>query len=121
METMEQISYSCEEERTYSMLCHLSALSGLIIPFGHFLGPLVIWLIKKDQYAEVDRQGKDALNFQLSLTIYLVIAAFLIILVVGLVLLPVIFLFGLAYSIIASVKSSNCERFEYPLTIKIFN
>ena len=121
MENMEQINYSCEEERTYSMLCHLSALSGLIIPFGHFLGPLVIWLIKKNQYAEVDRQGKDALNFQLSMTIYLVIAAFLVILLIGFILIPTILLCGLICSIIAAVKSSNCERFEYPLTIKLIN
>ncbi|BDX38304.1 orotate phosphoribosyltransferase [Tenuifilaceae bacterium CYCD] len=121
MESMEQINYSCEEERTYSMLCHLSALSGLIIPFGHILGPLVIWLIKKDQYTEVNRQGKAALNFHISLTIYAMIAGILVILLIGFVLLPLIFLFGLTCTIIAAVKSSNCERFEYPLTIQLIN
>jgi len=116
---MENINYTSNDERTYSMLCHLSALSGLIIPFGNVMGPLVFWLLKKDEYPEVDRQGKAALNFQLSLTIYSIIAAILIVILVGFVLLGAIFLFGLIMTIVASVKSSNGERFEYPLSINL--
>jgi uncharacterized Tic20 family protein len=116
---MENINYTSNDERTYSMLCHLSALSGLIIPFGNVIGPLVLWLLKKDEYPEVDRQGKAALNFQLSLTIYSIIAAILIVILVGFVLLGAIFLFGLIMTIVASVKSSNGERFEYPLSINL--
>ena len=116
---MENINYTSNDERTYSMLCHLSALSGLIIPFGNVNGPLVFWLLKKDEYPEVDRQGKAALNFQLSLTIYSIIAAILIVILVGFVLLGAIFLFGLIMTIVASVKSSNGERFEYPLSINL--
>lgn len=116
---MEQINYINNDERTFSMLCHLSALSGLIVPFGHIIGPLVFWLLKKDEYAEVDRQGKAALNFQLSLTIYSVIAGILVIFLVGFILLAAIFIFGLIMTIIASVKSSNGEYFEYPLSINL--
>lgn len=116
---MEKISYTSSDERNFSMLCHLSALLGLVIPFGHIIGPLVFWLLKKDEYPEVDRQGKDALNFQLSLTIYAIVAGILVIILVGFVLLGAIFLFGLIMTIIASVKSSNGERFEYPLSLKL--
>lgn len=116
---MENINYTNNDERIFSMLCHLTALSGLIIPFGHIIGPLVVWLLKKDEYPEVDRQGKAALNFQLSLTIYSIIAGILVIVLVGFVLLGAIFLFGLIMTIVASVKSSNGERFEYPLTINL--
>ncbi|HDP74500.1 MAG TPA: DUF4870 domain-containing protein [Bacteroidales bacterium] len=116
---MENINYSCNDERTFSMLCHLSALSGLIIPFGNVIGPLVFWLLKKDEYPEVDRQGKAALNFQLSLTIYSIIAGILVIILIGFVLLGAIYLFGLIMTIVASVKSSNGERFEYPLSLKL--
>jgi hypothetical protein len=118
---MENINYTCNDERTFSMLCHLSALSGLIIPFGHIIVPLVIWLLKKDEFPEVYRQGKAALNFQLSLTIYSIIAGILVIILVGFVLLGAIFLFGLIMTIVASVKSSNGERFEYPLSINLIN
>lgn len=116
---MENITYTSNDERTFSMLCHLSALSGLIIPFGHIIGPLVVWLLKKEEFPEVDRQGKAALNFQLSLTIYSIIAGILVIFLVGFVLLGAIFLLGLILTIIASVKSSNGERFEYPLSINL--
>ncbi|MEY1639508.1 DUF4870 domain-containing protein [Tenuifilum osseticum] len=116
---MENITYTSNDERTFSMLCHLSALSGLIIPFGHIIGPLVVWLLKKEEFPEVDRQGKAALNFQLSLTIYSIVAGILVIFLVGFVLLGAIFLLGLILTIIASVKSSNGERFEYPLSINL--
>ncbi len=118
---METISYINNEERTMSMLCHLSALAGLIIPFGFLLGPLVVWLIKKDQYTEVDRQGKDALNFQISMIIYMLISGILVLLVIGFVLLILLGIFNLVVVILAAVKSNNGERFEYPLSLKIIS
>lgn len=101
-----------------SMLCHLSALAMFVIPFGSILGPLIVWLVKKDQYPEVDRQGKDAINFHLSMLIYTLVAVFLILILVGIMLLVVIGIFTLIMIIIASIKSNNGERFEYPLSIK---
>jgi len=118
---MEKITYSNDEERTFSMLCHLSALSGLIIPLGNIIGPLVFWLLKKDIYPEVDRQGKAALNFQLSVTIYAIIASILIFIIVGFVLLAIIAIFNIIMVIVASVKSSNGEYFEYPLSLNLIN
>ncbi|HOW20842.1 MAG TPA: DUF4870 domain-containing protein [Tenuifilaceae bacterium] len=114
---MEHINYTSENERTFAMLCHLSALAGCIIPLGHILGPLIVWLIKKDEFPEVDRQGKAALNFQLSVTIYGLIAGVLVILLVGFVLLAILAVFTLVLVIVASVKTANAEKFEYPLTI----
>ena len=64
-------------ERTFAMLCHLSALIGFFIPFGHIIGPLIIWLIKKDTSKLVDDQGRESLNFQISLTIYIFILTIL--------------------------------------------
>lgn len=55
------------EERQWGMFAHLATLIGLIIPLGSILGPLVIWLIKKDTMPFVEDQGKEAVNFQLSL------------------------------------------------------
>ena len=115
---MESIYYTNNEERTMSMLCHLSALAMFVIPFGSILGPLIVWLVKKDQYPEVDRQGKDAINFHLSMLIYTLVAVFLILILVGIMLLVVIGIFTLIMIIIASIKSNNGERFEYPLSIK---
>lgn len=118
---METISYVNNEERTMSMLCHLSALAGLLIPFGFLLGPLIVWLIKREQYAEVDRQGKDALNFQISMFIYMIISGILVLIVVGIILLVILGILNLVVIIVAAVKSNNGERFQYPLSLKIIS
>src|ERR1700680_445708 len=66
------------EARTWAMLCHLSSISGFIgVPFGHIVGPLIVWLVKKDQFPLVDDQGKESLNFQISMTIYGIVAGVL--------------------------------------------
>ncbi|MCF8309771.1 MAG: DUF4870 domain-containing protein, partial [Bacteroidales bacterium] len=78
------------EEKKWAMLVHFSALSGLVIPFGNLLGPLVVWLLKKDQSVFVDDQGKEALNFQLSMLIYSLISGLLVIVGIGIVLLVII-------------------------------
>jgi uncharacterized Tic20 family protein len=115
---MRDINYINSEEQTFSMLCHLSALAGYIIPFGNIIGPLIFWMMKKDQYPEVDRQGKDALNFQISLTIWVIVSAVLILLVIGIFLLIALGVLQLVIIIVAAVKSNNGERFRYPLTIE---
>jgi len=107
-----------KDTRTWSMLCHLAALIGYVFPFGNIMGPLIVWLIKKDDSAEVDRQGRKALNFQITWTIYLVASAILILLVIGLILLPAIGLAMLILVIVAAVKVNNGDDFKYPLTIK---
>jgi uncharacterized Tic20 family protein len=105
---------------TWGMLCHLSALAGFVgVPFGHILGPLVVWLVKKDEYAFVDDQGKEALNFQISILIYTVVSAFLILMCLGIVLLVLVQLFNFVMIIVASIKASNGEKFRYPLTLRL--
>jgi len=106
------------QERTWGMLCHLSALAGFIIPFGNIIGPLVIWLIKKDESPFVDDQGKESLNFQISITIYCLIAAVLILVIIGIFLLIGLGIFAIVMIIIAAVKANNGEKFRYPLTIR---
>lgn len=115
---MRDINYINSEEQTFSMLCHLSALAGYIVPFGNIIGPLIFWMMKKDQYPEVDKQGKDALNFQISLTIWVIVSAVLILLVIGIFLLIALGVLQLVIIIVAAVKSNNGERFKYPLTIE---
>lgn len=108
-----------QDARLYGMLCHLTALVGYIaIPFGHILGPLIVWLIKKDQYPFVDDQGKESLNFQLSLTIYAAISGVLICVLIGFVLLPAVYVFGLVMVIIASLQANQGVYYRYPLTIR---
>lgn len=105
------------ETQSWLIGVHLSALAAFIIPFGNILGPLVIWLIKREQMPEVDIHGKAVLNFQISLAIYFIIAAFTIIILIGFVLAPLVALFGLIMTIIGAVKASQGELFKYPLSI----
>jgi uncharacterized Tic20 family protein len=100
------------------MLCHLSALAGFIIPLGNVIGPLVIWMIKKDVYPLVDDQGKEALNFQISMTIYYIISCILILILIGIPLLIGLALFSLVVTIIAMVKASDGVAYRYPLSIR---
>ena len=109
------------QEKTWGMLCHLAALSGFIIPFGNIIGPLIIWLVKKEESEYVDKQGKESLNFQISVTIYALVAGILVLVVVGIFLLIVLGIAVLVLVIVASIKASNREEFSYPLTIRILN
>jgi uncharacterized Tic20 family protein len=106
------------DQNMWAMLCHLSALAGFIIPLGNVIGPLVIWMIKKDVYPLVDDQGKEALNFQISMTIYYIISCILILILIGIPLLIGLALFSLVVTIIAMVKASDGVAYRYPLSIR---
>ncbi len=100
------------------MLAHLSALAGFLIPFGNIIGPVVVWQIQKDKSAFVDYHGKEALNFQITMTIALGIALLLVILLIGLPILVVLGLVSVVFSILAGVKANNGEYYRYPFTFR---
>ncbi len=119
-----------QDEKTFGMLVHLSALAALILPsFGNIIGPLIVWLIKKDQSAWVDKQGKESLNFQISMSIYFIAASFIttllavtligipLALVIIIMLIP-LGIFWLVVVIMAAVRVSEGEDFHYPLCIR---
>ena len=109
-----------KKDRTWAMFCHLTALSVFIgIPFGNIIGPLVIWLIKRDEFAIVDEHGKESLNFQISLTIYAIISFFLCFALIGFLLLPAVLIFGLVVVILATLAANKGEFYRYPLTIRL--
>ena len=102
------------------MLCHLTALSFLIgVPFGHILGPLIVWLIKKDEFSSVDDHFKESLNFQISMTIYAAIAGILTFIFIGFPLLAMIGVADVVLVIMATVKVNKGERYRYPCTIRL--
>jgi len=117
-----------KDARTWGMLCHLTSLAGFIgIPFGNIIGPLVVWLIKREEHPFVDEQGKESLNFQISVTIYMtalsVLSVVLMLVVVGFFLIlavPGIAIAAMVLAIIAAVKASEGTAYRYPLTIRFF-
>lgn len=82
-----------------------------------FLGPLFIWLAKKDD-PFVEDHARESLNFQISLFIYLVVSAILIIVLIGLVMLLAFAILAFVTNIIGAVKASNGEMYRYPLCIR---
>jgi len=111
---------SAESARSWCIGLHLSGLSGLILSFAlaHIVVPLVIWLVKRSESPEIDATGKDVLNFQISYTIYSLIAGALCFVLVGFLILPILVVVWLVCIVIAAVKTSNGEHYSYPFTIR---
>ena len=111
--------YVRSDERNWSVAVHLSALCALFIPLGHVLGPLVIWLIKRADMPMVDRHGKEALNFQITVTIASFLCGLLMFVGIGLVLLYALLVAAAVLVIMAAVKTSRGEDFSYPFTWRL--
>lgn len=109
------------EERNWGMLCHLSILSGLLVPFASLIAPLVIWQIKRQEMPFVDYNGKEALNFQITYLIAFLVSLALTSILVGFVLLGVVSVAWFVFTIIATVKASNGEYYRYPFILRLIN
>jgi uncharacterized Tic20 family protein len=107
-----------KDENMWAMFCHLSGLVGFVIPFGNVIAPLIIWTLKKDEYPHVDDQGKEALNFQISITVYILLSVLLIFVVIGIPLLIIIGLFWLIMTVIGAINANDGNKYRYPFTIK---
>ncbi len=118
---MVEIRQLSSDERTFGMLCHLSALAGFIFPLGNIIGPLIIWLLKREEHPWVDKHGKESLNFQISMTIYLFVSALMIFILIGIFFLVALGIINIIFIIIGSVKANNGEDFVYPLAIRFIN
>jgi len=103
----------------WATLCHLSALSGFIVPFGSLIGPLIIWQLKKNEFPIVDDQGKEALNFQITTLIAAIVSGILIFVAIGIVLLIVVAIASLVLTIIAAIKANNGETYRYPFALRL--
>ena len=108
-----------KDERTWAMLCHFSAFAGLIFPFGNFLAPLIIWLIKKEEFPFVEDQGKEVLNFQISMTIYLLISGLLCIILIGIPIVIGLVIFCFIITIIAAISANDGTSYRYPINLRL--
>ena len=109
-----------KDEQNWAMFCHLAALSGFVIPLGNVLGPLIVWLIKKDTMPLVNQHGKEALNFQITVLIAFVICIVLTLVLIGFLLMFVVGIGALVLTIMAAVKVSNGEfDYKYPFALRL--
>ena len=99
------------DAKNMAMLCHLLGI------FTWFVGPLVIWLVKKDTSPFVDDQGKQALNFQITLAIGYIVSLVLTLVCIGYLLLLAVFALNVTFSIIGAVKAGKGIAYRYPVAI----
>lgn len=107
------------DDRTWGMAAHLSALSGLVVPMGNILGPLIIWLVKKETSEFVADQAKEALNFQIAVLIVLLVSIPLCFVLIGFLTFGAAAIYGLVMEIIAGLKANEGIRYRYPITLRL--
>lgn len=108
-------------ERNWAVFCHLGGFGLYLLPFafGHVLVPLAIWLLKRNESPYVDYHGREALNFQISVTLYGIVAGVLAFVLVGFLLLAVLAAFQFVLMVVASVRASQGELYRYPFTLRL--
>lgn len=102
-----------KDDQNMAMLAHLLGI------VSGFVGALIIWLIKKDQSTFVDEQGKEALNFQITMMIGVVGSWILMFVLIGMLLLPLLLIANLVFCILAAVAVSKGEHYKYPFAIRL--
>lgn len=101
------------DERNLGMLSHLLGM------FTGFVGALILWLIKKDEGGFVTEEAKEALNFQITMTIALFASVMLKVILIGMLIMPLLFLANFVLCIIAAISASKGEPYRYPLTLRL--
>ena len=107
-----------QEIRTTAMVAHLSSFAGLVVPFGSVIGPLAVWLTRRDRDPFIDQAGREALNFGISIAVY---GSVLLVAALMLVGIPLLIMGVVAWVVLASlaaVKASQGQTYRYPLTMR---
>ena len=119
------VTPSESDERTWAMLGHLSALSAFITGLGCVIGPLIVWLVKRDTMPFAGEQALEALNFNISAIIAACALGIFTLITLGigaLITVPLFFVLFVGWfvlTIIAAVKANSGERYRYPLTLRL--
>ena len=108
-----------QDERTWGMLAHLTAFAFFILPLGNVIGPLIVWLVKREQSGFVADQGREALNFNISVTLGAILCGLLVFVFIGILLGVALFIYWLAMTIIAGIKANEGVRYRYPFSLRL--
>lgn len=107
--------------RLNGMLCHLLVFSGVIVPFGNIIGPLVMWLVKKDEQPFVKHHGAEAINFNITATIASVVAGATFCIGIGIILLLAVIVVWFVFTIIATIEANKGAYYRYPMCIRLIS
>jgi uncharacterized Tic20 family protein len=108
-------------ERNWAVAGHLGALVGLLFALGHLLVPLVIWLLKRDSSDYVAEHARESLNFQLSMTLYAIVAGLLVFVLIGYLLLGLLAIADFLLVIVAATHASRGDLYRYPITLRLIS
>ena len=109
-----------ESERTWGMLAHLSALAGLVIPLiGNVLGPLVIWMAKRDRSAFIATEALEALNFNITVSLGAILCCILMLVFIGFLLGFALFIVWLVSTLVAAIRASDGATYRYPFSLHL--
>ena len=104
------------EARQWAMFCHFSAFLGMWFPFGSLIGPLILWQMKRESDPFIDDQGKEAMNFQITVAIASAICYVLMFVLIGFALIGLLFIGAVVLVMIAGVKANDGVSYRYPFT-----
>ncbi len=107
------------DERTWGTLAHLSALAGLVLPLGNVIGPLVVWLTRRDQSPFIGGQALEALNFNITVACAALVCYGLTWLLIGIPLFVAVALYWLAMTIVAAIKAGDGVRYRHPIAMRL--
>jgi uncharacterized protein len=116
------VSGSSSSVRTWCILAHATALVGFLVPVaGHLVGPLIVWLAKRQDSPEIDAHGKESINFQISMLIWNAIALILCLVLIGIPILILLHILNIIFVIVASIQASEGKLYRYPLAIRLIS
>ena len=108
------------QDTTLQTVCHLLGLALYTgIPFANIWAPLILWLWKREGNQALDEHGKEVMNFQISMSIYMIVAGILILVFIGIILLPLLALVHLVLTIIGTIEANKGRMYRYPMTIRL--
>ena len=109
-----------EDDRRYAMFMHFSSLASYLAPLAGIILPIVLWQTAKDRSPGIDAHGRAVMNFTISYLIYLAACVVLCLVLVGFALLAIWGVIVVVLPVIAALKASNGEYWEYPGSIRFF-
>ena len=116
MEEQNLVPTPSQEARQWAMLCHYAAFFWVLAPMiGNVIGPLVVWQLKKDTDPFVDDQGREALNFQITYSIAMMLCGLLAWVLIGFPLMALVCVVALVLTIIAGIRANEGQTYRYPL------
>lgn len=116
-EQTEAVQGLSRDEMNMGILVQVASFAGYLIPFGSVIGPLIVWLMKRDEIPFVDECGRNCLNFKISMIIWVMISCVLMFVGIGFILIGLLAIVDIVLTIIAAMKASEGISYKYPLSI----